>query len=169
MPRGIPNKTTRTSREQETWDAAAVDRDYSDISEDTGPLPDIPPREGFSQRWMRTKIGGEDDPKNISSSINKGWRRRDPATIPPEFSAPSIYVDGIGDSVGISGFILVERPEKMSSAYKQRVRQRTDSQMQAVNEALKSTHAAQDNSGFGPPKATEEKTTVTRGVLPIDD
>lgn len=170
MPRGIPN-TKRVSREQETWSADAIHDDYTAVAEDEGPLQqNIPARPGFSQRWIRTKIGGEDDPQSISSAVNKGWKRRDPSTIPPEISAPSIYVDGVGESVGISGMILMERPQKYSDAYKAKVQQRTNAQMEAVNNALAETHAAEKGRGFGRPGQTEETKTVTQtGTMPVDD
>lgn len=165
MPRGIPN-TKRVSREQETWSADAIHDDFSSVAEADGPLPNIPARNGFSQRWIRSKIGGENDSKNLSTAYNNGWRRRDPATVPPTIAAPSVYVEGVGDSVGISGMILMERPEKLSAVHKQRVQQRTNTQMEAVDKALENSHTA--NSGFGAPTRSGKTETQT-GSMPIDD
>ena len=158
--------TKQPSREQETWSADAVHEDFSGVAEQPGPLPEIEARPGFSQRWIRTKIGGEDDPKNLSASFNAGWKRRDPSTIPANVSAPTLYVDGLGESVGISGMILMERPQGYSNAQKEKVRQRTNSQMEAVDQALANAHAA--HSGFGAPARTGHTVTQT-GSMPIDD
>ncbi len=168
MPRGIPNnKAGHVSREQESWSADAIHDTYKDGGKDEGVLPEIPAREGFDKRWIRTRIGGEDDPRNLAKAFNKGWRRRDPATIPPNIGAPTTYVEGVGESVGMSGMFLAERPKKLSAVHKRRVDDRTNAQMAAVDGALDRSHDAND-SGFGKPVRTG-KTQIQTGVMPVFD
>jgi len=158
---------TRVSREQETWDNIDIHASMDEIGENEGPLPYIKPRPGFVQRWIRTKIGGEDDPENISKSSNQHWRRRDPSTIPVGFSAPTIYVGGIGNAIGISGMILMERPVEINDKYKSRVIDRTKAQMRSVEESLYNVHSVGD--GFNTPKSVGSSTSVTTGEMPVDD
>lgn len=160
-------KSLKTSREQETWDNIDIHASMDEIGDNSGPLPTIKPRAGFVQRWIRTKMGGEDDAANISKSTNQHWRRRDPSTIPANFSAPTVYVDGIGNAIGISGMVLMERPVEINDMYKRRVKDRTDAQMRSVEESLYKIHSAGD--GFGTPKSVESRTKVTTGEMPVDD
>ena len=162
-------RDTRVSHEQETWDEVSVHDLDIEINGESTILPNVPARKGYTQRWMRTKLNGEDDPKNISSTFNNHWRRRDPSTIPKGNFAPSIRVEGVGECIGISGMVLVERPKSISDQYEDRVRQRTDAQMEAVDKSLFKTHTA--NDGFGAPRRVEDKTKVKvgSGLIPDDD
>ena len=160
-------KEVRVSREQETWDNIDIHASIKQIAENPGILPNIPAREGFVQRWIRTKIGGEDDPKNIAKASNQHWRRRDPSTIPNDLSVPTIYQDGIGESIGISGMILMERPIAINDQYKDRVTSRTKAQMDAVDRSL---YESSVNNVGGAPKRVEDKTTVSvGGGMPDND
>jgi len=164
----VPHQDARNSRETDTWDENAVHDDFDDfVGQDTS-LPDIPARSGFDQRWIRTKIGGEDDPVNVSRSLNKGWKRRDPDTLPANFKTLRSYVEGIGESVGVSGMVLMERPKQISRKFKDSKDQRTAAQMQSVDDNLFKSHTA--GSGFGAPARVEDKTEVTRGKpISVDD
>jgi len=156
------------SREQETWDNVSIRDSMRAIEDNEGPLPEIPAREGFMQRWMRTKLAGEDDPKNIAKSINQHWRRRDPSTIPSDLAAPTVYLDGIGNTIGISGMVLRERPVEINDQYKDRVKERTKTQMSAVDNSLYKDHSV--NDGFGAVHREEDKTRVSVGQgMPVDD
>ena len=160
-------KETRISREQETWDNIDIHASIKQISESSGILPEISAGEGFIQRWIRTKLGGEDDPKNIAKASNQHWRRRDPSTIPSDISAPTIYQDGIGESIGVSNMILMERPIAINDQYKDRVRSRTKAQMDAVDRSL---YESSVNDVRGAPKRVEDKTTVSvGGGMPDND
>ena len=67
----------RVSREQESRAAEDIHQDYDGSFDDEPSLLDtrnMPPREGFVQRWVRTTINNEDDQSNVYRSINRGWK-----------------------------------------------------------------------------------------------
>jgi hypothetical protein len=162
-------QSTHVSHEQETWDDISVHDIDIEQNGESNVLPNIRARDGFTQRWIRTKLNGEDDPRRIASAFNQHWRRRDPSTIPAGEMAPSIHVEGVGECIGLSGMVLMERPEAISAQYARRVRQQTKTQMDAVDESLFQSHTA--NSGFGAPQRVEDKTQVKvgSGIIPDDD
>ena len=162
-------QSTHVSHEQETWDDISVHDIDIEINGEVGSLPHIKPRPGYTQRWIRTKVNGEDDAKNLSKKFNQHWRRRDPSTIPSGEAAPSIHVDGVGECIGISGMVLMERPEKISAKYKAQVDARTRTQMESVDQNLFQTHSA--GKGFGAPKRVEDtaKVEVGSGMIPDED
>jgi len=164
----VTHQDNRASRNTETWDEHAVHDDFDDfVGQDTA-LPNIPEQFGFDQRWIRTMIGGEPDPVNVSRAFSKGWKRRDPDTLPANFRALRSYQEGIGDSVGVSGMVLMERPKQISQKFKDAKDERTKSQMDSVDDNLFKEHTA--GSGFGAPKRVEDKTEVTRGKpISVDD
>ena len=162
-------QSTHVSQQQETWDDISVhDIDIEENGE-VGSLPHISARPGYTQRWIRTKVNGEDDPKNLSKKFNQHWRRRDPSTIPSGEAAPSIHVEGVGECIGISGMVLMERPVEISAKYKAQARQRAKAQMASVDQSLFQSHTA--GSGFGAPKRIEDVTKVEigSGMIPDDD
>jgi hypothetical protein len=163
----------RDSREQETWDNVDIHDMIIEIGDDDGALPNVPPREGYAQRWIRTMKNGVEDPANIAKAMNAYWRRRAPDTLPEGIAAPSVHVDGIGETIGISGMILMERPLAIHEKFVERVRNRTRTQMEAVDKSLYKIKTAGD-SGFGTPQRTEDETKVSVGVgtgfkMPVDE
>ena len=156
----------RISHEQETWDNIDIHKDLPNIVGNVGPLPELDPREGMAQRGIRSKVNGEDDHANLSKAFNQHWRRRSPDTIPKNVSAPTIYVEVIGNAIGLSGMILMERPIEIHNAYKAKVQDRTDTQKRAVDESLFNIPAEGGFGRVGNQNKSEVK--VTR-ALPVDD
>lgn len=165
-----PIHAAEPSREQETWDNMNVHDIVIGDDISGGPLPEIPARPGYVQRWVRTKIGGVDDPQNMSAKFNQYWRRRDPKSLPTGTYAPTIHVEGVGDAIGISGMVLMERPQEVHDQFKRRIEQRTQAQRDSVEQSLFSEHKPADQ-GFGRPGTAEDKSVakVGSGVMPVDD
>lgn len=67
-------------------------------------------REGFVQRWVATRVMGEDSPVNSTRQHRNGWRPRDPSTVPLGFFPAVTNDDGTG-YIGYAGLVLMERPE----------------------------------------------------------
>lgn len=160
----VSRETTHHSREQETWDAAAIHDTYDDVWVQQGNMPDVEPRNGFEQRWIRSTIGGEPDPLRLATAAQQGWRRRDPGTLPKKLGPLADYVEGIGGVIGVSGMILMERPKKLGEVYKRKKEERNEAHRRSVDENLFKVHDA--NSGFGPPRRVEDRTRVSRGKRP---
>ena len=162
------SREKRLSREQETWDNINIHDIDVEVDAQTGPLPNLKARDGMAQRWMRTTKNGKPDPANIAKMENRHWRRRNPDTIPDNKAAPTNYVDGLGDTIGISGMVLVERPLSIHAAYTAEVKKRTLAQKRSVEESLFNETAS---SGFGAAQVVTNKSVakVGSGVMPVDD
>lgn len=157
------------SREQETWDANAIHQTFEESWVEEGSMPRIEPRPGFDQRWIASVLGGNPNPQRLAQAATQGWRRRDPSTVPQTMQALTDYVEGVGGVIGVSGMILMERPQNLSAIHRKKKQERNDAQRRSVDEHLFRAH--QPNSGFGPPARVEDKTRVSRGrrPAPVED
>lgn len=117
------------------------------------------PRAGFVQRWMRTKLGADDDARNIMRRMNRGWRPRSAETIPAGEFAPVMQIPSFGSVIGVEGMVLVERPAEMQSAHEQYGRELADRQMQSVYQML----ADADESARSMPFSRQFKSDVSTG------
>ncbi len=127
-----PGSDIRVSRDQEVRDAEHF---YDDDDFDESWLGrlnlDAPvAREGFVQRWVATRVMGEDLPVNATRQHRQGWRPRLPSTIPQGFYPSTEMNDGKG-VIGYAGLILMERPkalhERARKANRDEIRRRTES------------------------------------------
>jgi hypothetical protein len=117
------------------------------------------PRPGFVQRWMRTKLGADDDARNIMRRMNRGWRPRSADTIPAGEFAPSMTIPSFGSVIGVEGMVLVERPAEMQASHEQYGRELADRQMQSVYQML----ADADESARAMPFSRQFKSDVSTG------
>ena len=158
----------KASREQETWANINIHDINIDADGDFGPLPNIPPQPGYVQRWIRVEMAGKPDPQNISKKNGQYWKRRDPDTIPLDILAPTGYVDTLGDTITASGYVLMERPDEVNDAFRQRKENRTKAQRDSVKQAL-----FKDTAGgsFGAAQAVEDNSVAKKGsgIMPVDD
>lgn len=116
-------------------------------------------RPGFVQRWMRTKLGSEDDARNIMRRMNRGWRPRSADTIPAGEFAPTMKIPSFGQVIGVEGMVLVERPAEMQASHEQYGRDMADRQMQSVYQML----ADADESARSMPFSRQFKSDVSTG------
>ena len=157
-----------TSRTQETRAAEEVHETYTDKWESPALLDthNIPAKEGFVQRWVRTKTKGDDDQNNVFRKINQGWKPRMLSSVPKGSFVPNIDFQG-SDVIGIHGMILMERPAKQHEAQAKYNRQATENQMSAVKQNMFNVH--EQGSGMSRP-SMNAKTNVSRGREPgFDD
>ena len=158
--------TNRKSRIQQTREAEPVHEEYEYDFEQKGILntDKIPAREGYSQRWVRTKIKGEDDQTNVFKRINEGWTVRPIDSVPEGLKAVAPRVDLNGSQViGIHGNVLMEMPTKKLEAKKRYVRKATENQSEAVRQNMFNVH--KDGSGMSRP-TMQNKSSVSKGRVP---
>lgn len=163
-PYGEKPPEERLSRAQESRAGDVVHDAYDDIWEPTGLLDTkhLPARPGFAQRWVRTKLNGVDDPKNVMKRMNQGYRPRMASTVPAGVYAPTIESKN-GEVIGMDGIVLMERPEHMHAKHVAHNRHMANRQMDAVNQMLART---QDGSrGFGPVRI-DTRSDVSTGQRP---
>lgn len=156
--RGV--NVTRESRTQQQRDAQPMhegrpltDEEIESALGASSILPDIPPRPGMAQRWVRYKRGAEDDPQNLAKMSQRFWTPRDPSTVPKHFQYLVSQREGLGGVIATSDVILMERDERIQ-ARAERIRQdRTNSRTQAVKQTIFSDYEKEigRNSGFTPP------------------
>lgn len=156
----------RVSRTQESR-AAEVQEEIAYDFADTSLLStkNMPPREGFVQRWVRTTIGNEDDQSNLYRSLNQGWMPRKANTVPRGTAVPTTKYEG-ADVIGIRGTILMERPIEIHEREVAFEKQNTQNQMASVTQNMHNVHVA--GSGVTRPEFTEHKSRVSKGrVAPV--
>jgi hypothetical protein len=156
----------RTSRDQES--RVAEERVNPADEFGTPSLLDaknMPPREGFVQRWIRTSINNEDDQSNVYRNINQGWKPRLASTVPKGEFVPQVKYQG-SDIIGIHGMILMERPietHKRQHSYEKRM---ADNQMSAVKNDMHKVHDS--GSGLTRPEFIEQQSRVSKGrIAPV--
>ena len=140
----------RKSRARDSRDSDPVHEEYADMWAASGLLntDHIPARPGFVQRWVRTKLNGADDPKNVMKRMNQGYRPRLADTVPKGTFAPTVNSRQFGDIIGMDGIVLMERPAKLHESHARHNREMAGKQMEAVNGIL--NQAQEPGKGFGP-------------------
>jgi hypothetical protein len=122
----------------------------------------IPERPGYTRRWIRTKLQGEDDPNRVATALNQGWRPIKADTLPKEAFVATVNFGNWGNVVGIDGMILMERALPIHEAEARHVRGLTNHQMEAVENELFRVHKP-GTRGFGAPRVVDRHTTVRTG------
>ena len=157
----------RNSRDEELRKAEDIHEEYGDDWEPPGLLDAPPPRPGFVQRWVRTRLGGSDDASNVGKKFNQGWRPRAASSIPKDSYYATTKRDG-KDVIGMEGVILMERPEKLHQAHARRNKQMADAQLQAADQDLFRVHTP--GQGFSrPEKSSHSRVVKGRPVQVADD
>lgn len=165
----MTDSKSRTSRANTSRAAEEVhearnefeDIDFSPANLDTR---NIPPRDGYVQRWVRTKVGNEDDQSNVYRSTNVGWKPRAASTVPKGSMAPTVEFNG-DDIIGVHDTILMERPVEVDIRHKQYEQKLANSQMQAVENDMLKVHDR--SSGMGRPENLSRSSVSTGRVAPV--
>lgn len=167
------NTETRTSRASES---RAAEENYEERSDEEFAMDDIdfspanldtkniPPREGYDQRWVRTKTGNEDDSKNVFKSTNLGWKPRKADTVSKGALIPTVEFNG-DNVIGMHDTILMERPLIISKKQKAYEQKQSDNLLQAAEQDMHRVHSK--NSGLTRPEYNT-KSKVSQGrIAPV--
>jgi hypothetical protein len=156
----------RKPREHMQRESEPVHEAYPEYYDDDALLSteNIPAREGYVQRWVRTSIHGNEDQSNVFKKVNKGWKPRERSTVPKGQYVMHVDFEGL-DVIGIRGMILMERPIALHERQRKKVQEATQLQMQAVkNDLYKMREPNARVSEF------TDKTEVSRGrIAAVDD
>lgn len=161
--------TKRTSRAS---DSRAADQahetrdDYEDIDFNPANLDtkNIPPRDGYVQRWVRTKVGNENDQSNVYRNTNMGWKPRQADTVSDGAMVPTVEFNG-DNIIGVHDTILMERPARLDEKHKEYERKMAADQMRAVESDLLKVHDR--NSGMSSITSANKSSTSTGRVAPV--
>lgn len=162
---------TRLSREQETRAAIPVHDEYAAWDNESLLSTDnIPARDGFVQRWVRTQLRGESDQSNVFRKYNKGWRPRALDSIPKGQFVPHIDFQGI-NVVGVHGMILMERPKGLHDRQRAQIDEQNRMQDLAVKHNLyKDFQSDSSSRGYITDPEYRASSQVKQGrIAPVDD
>ena len=129
------DRTTRTEQSREK-----NSRRKPWIPPSTLDAPDPP--EGYTHRWIRESVMGNDDKKNLSARLREGFDlvRADEY---PDFEAPTVNDGKHAGVIGVGGLLLARFPiesKKERDAYFQG---KTDEQRTAVdNDLMREEHSS---------------------------
>lgn len=160
----VAKNLTRT-REQEDQ---TLDRDVESREEEWLPpsVLDAPPaREGFRQRWIATRILGEEIPAHTMKRLREGWSPRKVDTLPDGFPVPTFNHGTHGDVIGVEGLILCEMPIGRVKARDNYYRNKTNDQNLSVEKDLQRVEKATGERFV----ERQFKSSVNRGQRVADD
>lgn len=165
-----------SSQDQQSWDINPVHGYQEDPYGAPLNRPYVPPRPGFVQRWVSTRIPhtSDLDIANIRKRQREHWRPRRADTLPPQFGYLRMKNKQICPEliVGTNDAVLMERPEEQHRLYAEAKRAEIKRQDAAVERKLES-EAHGPSGGYGPPRVEENTSVVgfqepSRGV-PIEE
>lgn len=153
----------RTSQ-QDALAAYGIDRDsIGDHWEKPSELDAPPPRDGYTQRWIRIRLGTGEDAKNSIKKFREGWLPRQLDTIPDGYVPPTIQHARLGGVIGVDDLILCEMPLKKARQRNAFYRDRVVRMIEGIENDLNKI------SQGGPRIDVDHKTRVTKRRLQVPD
>ncbi len=155
------------SREQESRDSYEFD---PLAFEESGPLPEIPARRGYVQRWVRVSIKGKDDARNISTRARRGWRPRQANSVDTSYQHMLVNHQGLTGVIGTQDAILMERPLELHKKVEAIERKKRRDLEIAVKKNIFREHQriGGSDTGFSAP-VNEQTAKIIRGSPIIAD
>ena len=148
----MEDKNIKTSRASQTRDKIEVKKVWTPPNSlDAPPAPT-----GYRHQWIRAEILGQNDAKNIASSLREGWElvRADEY---PESNYPSIHEGRYAGVIGVGGLLLARIPEEIALQIDAYYKKQNDAKEEAVdNNLMKEQHPSM-------PFNSERQTRVTFG------
>ena len=142
------------------FEVPASDDDWSRPSELEAPEA----RDGYTQRWVRIRLGSEDDVRNSMRKFREGWLPRQLDTVPAGYAPPTFSHSRLGNVIGVEDLILCEMPIRKAIQRNAHYRAKRDRMIEGIENDLRNV------SQRGPRIAQSAKTQVTmrRKVVPTD-
>jgi len=124
----MTDNNNRNSRSAETRETQTRRKPWQPPSMlDAPKAPD-----GYSHRWIRESVRGQDDKSNMSKRIREGYepvRAEDY----PDFEAPTIEGGNRSGVIGVGGLILAKVPNETKEERNDYFRQQTSDQLNGVD------------------------------------
>jgi hypothetical protein len=166
------SSTTRTTHESRAQQEQARDNvhmvDFDPLAfEESGPLPEIPARDGYVQRWVRAAIRNESDARNLSTRSRRGWTPRPADTVDKAYQHMFVFNESMGGIIGTHDLVLMERPVEIHRKAEQIEAKKRRDLERAVKSNLFREHKniGGSSSGFTAP-SDESTARVERGRSP---
>lgn len=163
-----PRVSPHVSRSQDSRSVTPLHEDQPVFLEDAGPLPNIPPRPGYSQRWIATQNASGANGRNISRAYQRGWAPRMADTVPKAFQSMTVNREGMGGVIGTHDMVLFERPEEITKQVEKLNREKVKNLEMAVSQSMYREHEnlREESRGFVPGRF-ESQSRIERGRMPI--
>lgn len=120
-------------------------------------------RAGYTQRWIRVRLGNEEDSRNAMRKFREGWLPRALDTVPEGYSPPTFLHARLGNVIGVEDLILCEMPLKKARQRNAFYKERLDRMMEGIENDLRNVSAG------GPRIHRTAKTQVTKRRLRLPD
>ena len=144
--------------------AYGIDRDsHGDAWEKPSDLDAPPPREGYTQRWIRYQMGNDEDAKNTIKMFKQGWLPRPASTVDPKYLPPTVQHPRLGDVIGVDDLMLCEMPLKKAEQRNAYYRRRQDRMIEGIENDIRKVDR------HGPRINMDQSTKVTARRLRIPD
>lgn len=122
------------------------------------------PRPGYTQRWVRIKLGTEDDARNSMRKFREGWLPRPLDSCPEGYVPPTFLHSRLGNVIGVEDLILCEMPIKKALQRNAHYEAKKNRMIEGIENDLRNVARG------GPRIASSNKTQVTkrRRTVPSD-
>lgn len=114
------------------------------------------PRPGYTQRWVRIKLGNEDDARNSMRKFREGWLPRQLDTCPEGYAPPTFSHSRLGNVIGVEDLILCEMPVRKALQRNAYYEAKKDRMIEGIENDLRNV------SRSGPRVAVTHRTQVTK-------
>jgi len=139
------------------FDVPSAEADWSRPSELEAPKP----RAGFTQRWIRVRLGTDEDARNSMRKFREGWLPRQLDTVPDGYSPPTFSHSRLGNVIGVEDLILCEMPIRKALQRNAFYRAKRDRMIEGIENDLRNV------SRGGPRISRTAKTQVTMRRLRV--
>jgi hypothetical protein len=161
-PHSVETPDEQRTSEQDVFDAYGIDRDAHDSPwERPSELQAPKPRPGFTQRWIRIRVGNDDDVKNSMRKFREGWIPRGLDTVPEGYAPPTFLHSRLGNVIGVEDLILCEMPVTKAAQRNAFYNAKKDRMIEGIENDLRNV------SQRGPRIAKSHKTHVTKRRLRV--
>lgn len=163
-PHAVETPDEGRTSEQDALASYGVDRDAHDAPwQRPAELDAPPPRDGYTQRWIRIRLGNNEDAKNSVRKFREGWLPRSAESVPMGYAPPTIQHAKLGDVIGVEDLILCEMPIKKAQQRNAYYRNRIDRMVEGIENDLHKV------SQSGPRIDMTNKTQVTKRRLRVPE
>ena len=127
----MENEKIRTSRASQT----RVKQELKKVWTRPNSLDAPPAPTGYRHQWLRSEILGQQDTKNIASSLREGWElvRADEY---PEQNWPTMDEGRYAGVIGQGGLVLARLPEEIALQIDAYYKKQNEAKEEAVNNNL---------------------------------
>ena len=122
------SKDTRLARELESRDTQERPKQW--VRPEVLPQPNQEP--GFTYRWVRVAMLGQQDPRNVSSKMREGWE----PVLASEQPHLQMLVDPnsrFKENIEVAGLLLCKMPEEMVEQRREYFAKQNQSQIESVD------------------------------------